>query len=152
MTADPRPEEASKADLVHRRLREEVDEYQRQGKIGQFVSFKQSQEMPYLQAVIKEALRMHPATGLPLERVVPAGGATIAGQFFPEGVSSQHPTPPPALGCYLPKDKQVSRTNPICYDTNINLDHRWRQHMGRASKQEHIRRRRERVPAGEVDG
>jgi cytochrome P450 len=33
--------------------------------------------MPYLQAVMKEALRMHPATGLPLERVVPAGGASI---------------------------------------------------------------------------
>lgn len=43
--------------------------------------------MSYLQAVIKEALRMHPATGLPLERVVPAGGATISGYFFPEGVS-----------------------------------------------------------------
>jgi hypothetical protein len=43
--------------------------------------------MPYLQAVMKEALRMHPATGLPLERVVPAGGATICDQFFPEGVS-----------------------------------------------------------------
>ena len=73
----------------YQRLREEVDEYQRQGKIGQFVNFRQSLEMSYLQAVIKEALRMHPSTGLPLERVVPTGGATIAGQFFPEGVSPQ---------------------------------------------------------------
>jgi cytochrome P450 len=43
--------------------------------------------MPYLQAVIKEALRLHPAAALPLERVVPEGGATITGSFFPEGVS-----------------------------------------------------------------
>ncbi|KAH7110257.1 cytochrome P450 [Dactylonectria macrodidyma] len=48
---------------------------------------EESQQMPYLQAVIKEALRLHPATGLPLERVVPEGGATISGRFFPEGVT-----------------------------------------------------------------
>ena len=45
--------------------------------------------MPYLQACIKEGLRMHPATGLPLARVVPKGGATICGRYFPEDVS-QH--------------------------------------------------------------
>lgn len=52
-------------------------------------SFKTTQQMPYLQAVLKEALRIHPATGLPLERVVPEGGATICGRYFPEGVSKQ---------------------------------------------------------------
>lgn len=29
---------------------------------------------------------MHPATGLPLAQVVPKGGATLCGRFFPEGV------------------------------------------------------------------
>lgn len=43
--------------------------------------------MPYLQACIKESLRLHPATGLPLARVVPEGGATISETFFPAGVS-----------------------------------------------------------------
>lgn len=43
--------------------------------------------MPYLQACIKEGLRMHPATGLPMGRVVPKGGATIANVYFPENVS-----------------------------------------------------------------
>ncbi|CAG5171199.1 uncharacterized protein ALTATR162_LOCUS7291 [Alternaria atra] len=66
-------------------LRQEIDERQREGKIGHYITFKESQDMPYLQAVMKEALRMHPATGLPLERVVPAGGASICDRFFPEG-------------------------------------------------------------------
>lgn len=43
--------------------------------------------LPYLQAVVKEAMRLHPAIGLPLERYVPAGGATIAGKFLPAGTT-----------------------------------------------------------------
>lgn len=43
--------------------------------------------MLYLQAVIKEALRMHPATGLLLWRVVPEGGAELCGKFFPAGTA-----------------------------------------------------------------
>lgn len=49
------------------------------------VSWSEAQQLPYLDAVIKEAFRVHPAAGLPLERVVPAGGATIAGNFVPGG-------------------------------------------------------------------
>ena len=65
------------------KLRTEIDE----AELSKSPTFKESQQMVYLQAVIKEALRMHPATGLPLERVVPDGGAEICGRFFPEGVS-----------------------------------------------------------------
>ncbi|TID06772.1 Pisatin demethylase [Colletotrichum higginsianum] len=67
------------------RLREEIDDFTRRGELSQAPSFKETQKMPYLQAVIKEALRVHPAVGLPWERVVPEGGATIGGRFFPEG-------------------------------------------------------------------
>ncbi|KAI5921572.1 cytochrome P450 [Camillea tinctor] len=68
------------------KLREEISTFQEAGKVSYpYIKFKEAQEMPYLQAVIKEALRLHPATGLPIERVVPAGGATISGKFFPEG-------------------------------------------------------------------
>lgn len=48
-------------------------------------TFKDSQEMPYLQAVLKEALRLHPATGLPLWRVVPEGGVQIGDHWLPPG-------------------------------------------------------------------
>ena len=68
------------------RLRREIEEFEANGALGKTrVSFKESQSMPYLQAVIKEGLRMHPATGLPLWRRSPAGGATIAGHYFPAG-------------------------------------------------------------------
>lgn len=53
---------------------------------GDPVTYRESQQMVYLQACIKEALRLHPATGYPLLRVVPQGGATLAGKFFPQGV------------------------------------------------------------------
>ena len=67
------------------KLREEIDDFTAQGRCSTAVTFQETQEMPYFQAVIKEALRMHAATGLPLWRVVPAGGAEISGRFFPEG-------------------------------------------------------------------
>ena len=71
------------------RLRDEIEEMSRAGRVSNPVKWKESQDMPYLQAVIKEALRVHPSTGLPMGRVVPEGGATLAGRFFPAGVSVQ---------------------------------------------------------------
>jgi cytochrome P450 len=71
-----------------RKLRQEIHDFENQGRCGNpAVLFKESQEMPYLQAVMKEALRMHAATGLPLWRVVPEGGVEICERFFPEGTT-----------------------------------------------------------------
>ncbi|KAK8115255.1 cytochrome P450 oxidoreductase [Apiospora kogelbergensis] len=67
------------------KLREEIEDFAHRGELSEAPSFKETQRMPYLQAVIKEALRIHPAVGTPLERIVPKGGATICGKFFPEG-------------------------------------------------------------------
>jgi cytochrome P450 len=69
------------------RLREEIGVFEREGKISNPVTWREAQEMPYLQAVIKEALRIHPATGQMLSRVVPPEGAELAGYRFPGGVS-----------------------------------------------------------------
>ncbi|OAG37362.1 hypothetical protein AYO21_08439 [Fonsecaea monophora] len=67
------------------KMRAEIDEMAKAGSISDPISFHESQQMPYCQAVIKEAQRLYPGTGLPLFRVVPAGGAMIAGKYFPEG-------------------------------------------------------------------
>lgn len=56
------------------------------GEVSESLTFSDTQKMPYLQAVIKEGIRLHPAAGLPLQRVVPKGGIKLAGQFFPGGV------------------------------------------------------------------
>ncbi|KAH8758356.1 cytochrome P450 family protein [Diaporthe sp. PMI_573] len=67
------------------KLRAEIDTMISNGEISESLTFSDTQKMPYLQAVVKEAIRLHPAAGLPMQRVVPKGGAQLAGQFFPEG-------------------------------------------------------------------
>ena len=69
------------------KLRRELSEYSQAGKISDPITFKEAQSLPYLQAVIKEALRVHPATGFTMPRVVPVGGVTLSGRYFPQGVS-----------------------------------------------------------------
>lgn len=49
------------------------------------MSWNDVRDLPYLNAVIKETLRCHPAAGLTLERIVPAGGVTLCGEYIPAG-------------------------------------------------------------------
>lgn len=44
-------------------------------------------ELPYLSAVINESLRTHPAAGLPLERITPAGGIQLDNVIIPGGTN-----------------------------------------------------------------
>ena len=68
-------------------LRRELDAAEANGRISDPITFKEAQDLPYLKAVILEGLRIHPAVGQPMVRVVPDGGAKIAGHYFPPGVS-----------------------------------------------------------------
>lgn len=68
------------------KLIKEIDEADRQGSLSNPVSYKQSKDyIPYIEAVIKESMRIHPGIGLLLERHVPEGGAEICGQYIPGG-------------------------------------------------------------------
>ena len=68
-----------------KKLVEEIDAMDRAGRLSKIVTFAESSDMPYMQACLKEAMRMHPAVGLMLERIVPDGGVTIGGHFIPAG-------------------------------------------------------------------
>lgn len=70
-----------------RRLVAEIDEARSKGELSDVVKLEEAEKMPFLQAVMWEALRLHPAVGMSLPRVVPAGGAIIADKFMPGGVS-----------------------------------------------------------------
>ncbi|RMZ87999.1 hypothetical protein DV736_g4770, partial [Chaetothyriales sp. CBS 134916] len=69
----------------------EIDTAVREGRIrdrqpSRIVSWAESQQqLPYLDACIKEAFRCHPAAGLPLERVTPPQGLEIDGHYVPGG-------------------------------------------------------------------
>jgi len=66
-------------------LRRELDEATAAGTLSDPATFQEAQKLPYLQAVIMEALRVHPAVAAPMTRVVGPQGLQIAGQFFPLG-------------------------------------------------------------------
>lgn len=68
------------------KLRDELDQATASEKISNPITYRQAQQMPYLQAVIKEGQRIWPATGTPLWRIVPQPGVTLCGTFFPPGV------------------------------------------------------------------
>ncbi|KAF9888971.1 hypothetical protein FE257_008141 [Aspergillus nanangensis] len=69
-------------DIYHRLCREIRDE----AKLSLPVSYADANALRYLDAVIKEALRIHPPNGVMYGRTVPAEGATICGQYIPGGV------------------------------------------------------------------
>jgi cytochrome P450 len=64
---------------------DELDEAEKEGRLSEYVSWKEAQQLPYLDAVIKEAGRLHPPFGLHLERIVPPEGAVISGKHLPGG-------------------------------------------------------------------
>ena len=71
-----------------KRLIAEVDEASKRGKLSDPVKYSEAEQMPYLQAVMYEALRMHPAVGMSLPRVVPYTGFDACGYHFRAGVSA----------------------------------------------------------------
>ena len=73
----------------YQKLMAEIDEAIKEGAVEDrptgLISWAESQKLPYLDACIKEAFRLHPATGLLLERVVPPQGAEICGEHIAGG-------------------------------------------------------------------
>lgn len=67
------------------KLVKDIDDADRAGKLSSPISFKESNDIPYLIAVLKESMRLHPSVGLLMERHVPAQGVNIDGYFLKAG-------------------------------------------------------------------
>ena len=63
---------------------QEIDDMRRQRRASDPVS-EEANKMPYLQAVMYEALQCRPAVGMNLPRIVPSGGVGIGGHCIPAG-------------------------------------------------------------------
>jgi len=74
---------------VYAKLMQELDTAVADGIVesrpDKTVSWPEAQKLTYLDAVIQESFRLHPAPGLILERVVPKQGMQICGEFIPGG-------------------------------------------------------------------
>ncbi|KAJ5747630.1 uncharacterized protein N7511_009326 [Penicillium nucicola] len=67
-------------------LVQELSDAHRKGRLSRpYPSWHEVRELPYLDACIMEALRLHPPFCLPFERVIPEGGATICGTYLAAG-------------------------------------------------------------------
>lgn len=64
-------------------LRQELRTSREAGKISSPITFNELLKLPYLQAVLKEAMRLNPSAALPTWRKVPAGSATKTRNFVP---------------------------------------------------------------------
>lgn len=73
-------------------------------------TWDETRKLPYLEAFIKESMRLFPVSQWGHDRVAPSGGATIAGQFVPEGT---------VVGCHIDsihRDERVYGANPDSFN------------------------------------
>ncbi|KAI8623318.1 cytochrome P450 [Xylariaceae sp. FL1651] len=70
---------------AYQMLRDEITTGIQEGRISSPITNEEAKQLPYLQAVINEGLRMVPPTITGFPKKVPAGGDTICGKFVPEG-------------------------------------------------------------------
>jgi cytochrome P450 len=89
------------------------------------LSWNEAQNLPYFQACLKEAMRVRPAVGLNITRLVPPEGAELDGQFVPGGTSVA------CNGWVLHRDKDV-----FGQDADDFRPERWLEDEERARRME----------------
>lgn len=70
---------------VYKKLQKEIDDFYDGNNLTEPVSYTQTQQMPYLQAVVKEATRLLPSIVYQLLRHIPEGGLTVDNRYIPAG-------------------------------------------------------------------
>ncbi|KAJ6004050.1 hypothetical protein N7522_005695 [Penicillium canescens] len=96
------------------KVQAEIDTAVLEGKAGNPISYRESlAHLPYMSAVIKETLRLHPSVGLILEREVPKPGVTISGKYIPAGTTV-------GINAWV-----VNRNSQVFYDADSFIPERW---------------------------
>ncbi|KXT12738.1 hypothetical protein AC579_8915 [Pseudocercospora musae] len=70
---------------IYANLRKELDEATASGRLSEMPQWNEAQALPYFQACLNEAMRLRPAVGLDITRLIPAGGAEVDGHKLPGG-------------------------------------------------------------------
>ncbi|KAL1843206.1 hypothetical protein VTJ49DRAFT_2757 [Mycothermus thermophilus] len=89
------------------------------------LTWNQSQGLAYLQACLKEAMRVRPAVGLNITRLVPPEGAELDGHFFPGGTTVA------CNGWVLHRDREV-----FGQDADVYRPERWLEDEERGKRME----------------
>lgn len=71
--------------IAYRKLQDEIDEGVKAGRISSPITDLEARQLPYLQAAIKEGLRIKAPAAGPLFKTVPPEGDMIDGKFIPGG-------------------------------------------------------------------
>lgn len=73
-------------DATRTKLQQELADAMSQGKLTKpYPRWAEVCNLPYLDACVHEAIRLHPPFCLQFERIVPAGGLMVCDKFLPEG-------------------------------------------------------------------
>jgi cytochrome P450 len=70
---------------IYNDVRKEIDQAVESGKLSDFPRYAEVVQLPLLTATIKEALRLHPAVGMTMPRVVDESGIELSGMYIPPG-------------------------------------------------------------------
>lgn len=70
---------------VYHRLIAEIDEADKSGKLSTTCKYNEIKDLPYLNAVIREVLRIYPPIGTPFPRVISTDRMSIGNYFLPKG-------------------------------------------------------------------
>lgn len=102
--------EVLRSPRIYARLKAEIDT----ATLSEFPQWNEVQALPYFQACLKEAMRLRPAVGLNITRLVPPEGADIDGKRFPGG------TRVAVNGWVLHRDSEIFGA-----DTHLYRPERW---------------------------
>ncbi|KAK7742957.1 hypothetical protein SLS63_000525 [Diaporthe eres] len=108
---------------AYEKLQAEIDQAFEDGRLSEMPTFQEASKLPYLDACIKEGLRVYPGAQLSLPRIVPKEGMTLCGKFIPGGY---------IVGCnaaVVQQDKKIFGEDAASFNPDRWLDHERANHM-----------------------